>query len=119
MESYPLPSTRFFQVSADVKLAYSVIPASTRVAAPRAPIVLIVGWTGTKEDWYSLPTVLASCGHDVLVYDHRGFGESSEHVKADGKYTLELLADDAAALSRHVFTKQKIHLMGISSQTRE
>lgn len=86
-----------------------------------------VGWTGVKEDWHALPFHLASFGHRVLVYDHREFGESraprlkeekaNETTVPKEKLTLELLADDCAELTRHVFPQQKVHCMGISSQS--
>jgi pimeloyl-ACP methyl ester carboxylesterase len=70
-----------------------------------------------KEDWHSLPSLLSSLGHDVLVFDHRGMGESSEHGSEDGGYTMEQMADDCTTLTRHVFPSTQVHLMGISSQT--
>lgn len=75
----------------------------------------LVGWTGVKEDWHSLPSQLSSSGYDVLVFDHRGFGESSAHQPTkDESYTLELLADDTARLIQHVFPDQRVHVLGIS-----
>lgn len=67
-----------------------------------------------KEDWHGLPFALVEGGHEVLVYDHRGIGESS---KVTERYSMDRLADDAADLARHVFgNRAPIHVMGISSQ---
>jgi pimeloyl-ACP methyl ester carboxylesterase len=113
--SYPLPPTQKFTVAPNVTLAYSLTPASSSAPAQNSPVVLAQGWTGVKEDWYALVPFLASLGHPVLVFDHRGFGESSSEIGKE-RYTLELLADDAAKLIRGVFKGEKVHFMGISSQ---
>ncbi|TAM88500.1 MAG: alpha/beta fold hydrolase [Jatrophihabitans sp.] len=71
------------------------------------PLLLIQGMAGHVGMWGE--PLLAALEHDfdVLAYDHRGIGESSE---VPGAFTIADLADDAAALmdalgwgSAHVF----------------
>lgn len=91
---------------------------STRLEFVSSPL-LPVGWTCLKEDWHNLPVRLSELGHEVLVFDQRGLGESSLHDEVDGPYTLERLADDAASLIRHVYPNQKVHVIGYSSQAHK
>lgn len=75
-----------------------------------------------KEDWYSLPYSLAQLGHPVLMFDHRGMGQStweqntSNTKRARLSCTLEELADDAAYVIQQVEKGQDVHVMGISSK---
>ncbi|KAJ7461572.1 Alpha/Beta hydrolase protein [Mycena latifolia] len=57
-----------------------------------APIVLIGGVSSLRGDWERLANSLARV-RPVLVYDHRGMGDS-KLASADEKLTLELLARD-------------------------
>ncbi|MBI2059290.1 MAG: alpha/beta fold hydrolase [Nitrospirae bacterium] len=98
------PQAEFFELP-DVGLSYRVLnPGATGL-----PLVMVMGWTGVKEDWESLSDALAA-DRPVLIFDNRGMGESSV---PDGGYTMEMLAGDAMRLTEHVGWK-RFHLLGIS-----
>lgn len=65
------------------------------------PIVLINGWTSTKEDFQPLTSELAK-KRTVLVYDRRGIGESRLAKRKDDEeepdHTLDLEANDVLDL---------------------
>jgi pimeloyl-ACP methyl ester carboxylesterase len=60
------------------------------------PVLLLHGFTGSKEDWHYATAPLAE-GFRVISYDHRGHGRSS---KPEGRqqYSLAALTADLAAL---------------------
>jgi 3-oxoadipate enol-lactonase len=62
-----------------------------------APLLLINGYAGTKDDWD--PTFLEALGTRarVICPDNRGLGDSPT---ADGDLTIVTMADDVAALQR-------------------
>jgi pimeloyl-ACP methyl ester carboxylesterase len=64
------------------------------------PVALLLhGWTCDSHDWsWQIPTLL-DLGFRVVAVDHRGHGRSSA---PDTDYRPEALADDAAALLRHL-----------------
>ncbi|MGH2599857.1 MAG: alpha/beta fold hydrolase [Dehalococcoidia bacterium] len=80
------PPTFFTQVG-DLRVAY-------RVFGQGAPILLIMGLTGTLELWD--PTLVAALARHSLVvaFDNRGMGETAN----TGDYPFEQIADDAACL---------------------
>ena len=43
-----------------------------RVSRPAAHVLLIPGWTGSKEDFTPLLPLLATAGFDATAYDQRG-----------------------------------------------
>ena len=75
------------------------------------PLVLVHGFTGSKEDWsYVAPTL---CRHfRVLSYDQRGHGQSSK-PEDPSAYTFDTLADDLAGLL-DALRIERCHLMGHS-----
>ncbi len=60
------------------------------------PVVLIHGLAGDHTAW-AAPMESWSRDHRVLAFDNRGAGRS---LKPPGPYTIEQLADDAAAVVR-------------------
>lgn len=64
---------------------------------PRGLVVFLHGLTGSKEDFVMAVPEVANRGYAALAYDHRGNYES-EHLPP---YSLEVFADDAAALIEH------------------
>lgn len=58
-------------------------------------VVLIHGYPLCRHMWRSQVQALAAAGYRVVTCDLRGFGESGA---GDGAVTMELLADDVAAL---------------------
>ena len=75
------------------------------------PVVLVHGFTGSKEDWLFVAPALAR-DFRPISYDQRGHGESS---KPSGRhsYSFEVLAGDLAALldALHI---ERCHLVGHS-----
>lgn len=64
-------------------------------APTRPPLLMVMGWTGVKEDWDLLPVALAQ-GRQVAIFDNRGIGESTV---SEGPYSMEQLAADALAVA--------------------
>ena len=55
------------------------------------PVVLIHGWPLSSASWEKQVPVLLRAGHRVIVYDRRGFGNSSRPTSG---YDYDTLADD-------------------------
>ncbi|MCL3819951.1 alpha/beta fold hydrolase [Aeromicrobium wangtongii] len=82
-----------------------------RTTAPVGHVLLIPGWTGSKEDFTPLLPLLAAAGYDVTTYDQRGQYETPGTPRDD--YTLPGFAADAlavAATSGH----ERSHVLGHS-----
>lgn len=84
---------------------------AVRVADPVAHVLLIPGWTGSKEDFTPLLPLLASAGFDASAYDQRGQFETPG--ADDDDYSLNGYAADAAALA-HACSPDPSHLLGHS-----
>ncbi|HBG32105.1 alpha/beta fold hydrolase [Candidatus Macondimonas diazotrophica] len=91
--------------SGTVRLAYSVYGESVSAA----PLLMIMGLSGVKEDWHDLPQWLAR-DRPVAVFDNRGMGDSDV---PEGPYSIEQLADDALSLM-DALNWDHAHVMGIS-----
>jgi pimeloyl-ACP methyl ester carboxylesterase len=72
----------------DVDLAY-------RCVGDGPPLLLVMGHTGTQDQWPLAFVNALAREHRVITYDHRGMGESPS---PPGEWTIERLADDAAGL---------------------
>ncbi|MEJ7635780.1 alpha/beta hydrolase [Aeromicrobium sp.] len=70
----------------------------SRVDAPRGHVLLIPGWTGSKEDFTPVLPLLAAAGLDSTTYDQRGQYETPGAPADD--YSLEGFATDALAVHR-------------------
>ncbi len=88
--------------------AHRVTPTST----PRAHVLLVPGWTGSKEDFTPLLSPLAAAGFAATAFDQRGQFETPGSTDADD-YTLSSLAADAAAVSSAIGFETS-HLLGHS-----
>jgi pimeloyl-ACP methyl ester carboxylesterase len=73
----------------DVELAYDVVGAGP-------PFVLVHGFTGSSLDWTDVVDALAR-QRTVVVFDHRGHGEST-NTGDESTYTFSQLTDDLTAL---------------------
>ncbi len=62
-----------------------------------APLLLVHGFTGCKEDFADEVDRLAALGHWVVAPDHRGHGNSSAPTGV-GSYSLEIMTADMWAL---------------------
>ena len=82
-----------------------------RVPDPVAHVLLIPGWTGSKEDFTPMLPLLASVGFDATAYDQRGQFETPG--ADDDDYSLSGYAADAASLARECST-EPTHLLGHS-----
>lgn len=82
-----------------------------RVPDPLAHVLLIPGWTGSKEDFTPMLPLLASIGLDATAYDQRGQFETPG--ADDDDYSLSGYAADAASLARECST-EPTHLLGHS-----
>lgn len=63
--------------------------------APGTPVVLLHGWTADATEWLPVAQRLAKTRRVVLP-EHRGHGRSE--VPPDGRFTIEEMARDLAAL---------------------
>lgn len=80
---------------------------------PIGHILLIPGWTGSKEDFTPVLPLLAAAGFDVTTYDQRGQFESAGHPGDD--YSLDGFAADALAVrqtSEHPVSQVLGHSFG-------
>ena len=77
------------------------------------PVVLIPGFTGSKEDFIALLEPVAKAGFAVVAYDQRGQFQSPMG-DATTSITLDSLADDLLALLTTTFPDQRVHLVGHS-----
>jgi pimeloyl-ACP methyl ester carboxylesterase len=82
-----------------------------RVPDPAAHVLLIPGWTGSKEDFTPVLPLLASVGFDATAYDQRGQFETPG--TDDDDYSLGGFATDAAALAG-ACSPEPSHLLGHS-----
>ena len=90
-------------------------PLATIVYQPEeiiSDVVLVHGFTGSKEDFIDMAILLAAQGHRVLTFDNRGQHESSHTQRPDG-YSMHSLGQDVIDLV-HAFGLGKPHLMGHS-----
>lgn len=78
----------------------------------RGSVLLIHGWTGSKEDFTTILPLLAAHGFDVLSYDQRGQYETPG--EPDDDYSVEGFARDALALGETAFGAGRFHLLGHS-----
>nr|MCW2727619.1 alpha/beta hydrolase [Aeromicrobium sp.] len=82
--------------------------SAAAIGPSKGRVLLIPGWTGSKEDFLPLLPLLAAAGYDVSAYDQAGQYESDP----GGDYSLESFARDALWLARSEGTRT--HLMGHS-----
>ncbi|NDE71927.1 MAG: alpha/beta hydrolase [Actinobacteria bacterium] len=80
--------------------------------SPKAEVVLIHGFTGSKEDFTYIGEILAREGFKVLTFDNRGQHESGHSKRSDG-YSMQSLGRDALEITRY-FGLSKPHLLGHS-----
>lgn len=85
----------------------------------RAPVLLVPGFTGSKEDFVAVLGPIAAAGHPVVAVDQRGQFESAVAAGLDGDpagYDAERLGEDlveiAHTLGRSVGAP--VHLVGHS-----
>lgn len=78
----------------------------------RGAILLVHGWTGSKEDFTPILPLLAAHGFDALAYDQRGQYETPGTIDED--YSLTAFAADGLALADAAFGAGRFALLGHS-----
>lgn len=91
-------------------------PLAVLTAGPpqptRCPVLLVPGFTGSKEDFLGLLNPIAAAGHPVLTYDQRGQYQSVGPDDSEA-YTVSALAGDVRQLVDHL-GGGPVHLLGHS-----
>lgn len=77
----------------------------------RPPVLLIPGFTGSKEDFIALLEPIAAAGHDVVAIDQRGQFESPG-ADDPAEYDIKHLAEDVLAVIGQL--GGAVHLVGHS-----
>ena len=85
---------------------------TVRASVPTAHVLLIPGWTGSKEDFTPLLPLLAAAGFDATAYDQRGQYETAG--QPDDDYSLAGFAADAVAVSAAATDDGRSHVLGHS-----
>ncbi len=70
-----------------------------KVVGSGRPVVLIHGWPLSGRSWEPQISPLVDAGHQVITYDRRGFGDSSQPWEG---YDYETLTADLHALVEHI-----------------
>lgn len=89
-------------------LAVEIYEPEARIA----DVLLVHGFTGSKEDFNLIGPLLADAGFRVLTFDNRGQHESA-HSNREDAYQVQSLARDVIALASS-FGFEKPHLLGHS-----
>jgi pimeloyl-ACP methyl ester carboxylesterase len=74
-------------------------------------VVLVPGWTGSKEDFVAVMAPLAEAGYRVVAIDQRGQYETAGSA-LESDYTLPALTDDLIAIIDGI--GRPVHLVGHS-----
>jgi pimeloyl-ACP methyl ester carboxylesterase len=82
--------------------------SATAIGPSKGRVLLIPGWTGSKEDFLPLLPLLAAAGYDATAYDQAGQYESDP----GDDYSLESYARGALRLAQ--IEGSRTHLMGHS-----
>jgi pimeloyl-ACP methyl ester carboxylesterase len=89
--------------------------SATAGSQPARPVVLLVpGYTGSKEDFLPLLRPLADAGYRAVAIDQRGQFESAWATSPAG-YTFQALAEDVCQLAAELAPAgSRLHLVGHS-----
>ncbi|MPZ95677.1 MAG: alpha/beta fold hydrolase [Propionibacteriales bacterium] len=85
---------------------------AARPPRPHGVVLLIPGWTGSKEDFIALLPLLSGDGWQAVTYDQRGQYESPGGP--DDDYSLAGFGADAQAVADAVAPGEPVHLLGHS-----
>ena len=99
--------TTFVEIQGE-NLAVEIYEPKVRIA----DVVLVHGYTGSKEDFNLIGPLLADAGYRVLTFDNRGQHESA-HSKREDAYQIHSLARDVIDIAQH-YRFEKPHLLGHS-----
>ena len=87
----------------DIDIAYNI-------SGNGDPILLIMGYSGSKNDWNSTFLKELSANHKVIIFDNRGVSNSTLGTK---DYTINQLAEDVVGLL-NVLNISKVDVLGYS-----
>ncbi|CAG8832735.1 20438_t:CDS:2, partial [Gigaspora margarita] len=102
-----MSESRFFEQSDGSNIAYKILKSEN--IKNDIPLVLIIGFGGTKEHFMGFDEELAKT-QEVIIFDNRGIGESTVASYYD-PITMELMAKDTIELIKHLGIK-KFNLFG-------
>ncbi len=88
-------------------------PGATGAPTPRGDVLLVPGFTGSKEDFIAILEPLAAFGWRVAAMDLPGQG-GAPALGPRGSHTLGTLADAVAAVARWFAPGRQVHLVGHS-----
>lgn len=89
----------------------AALVAQPRRDAHGAPVLLLPGFTGSKEDFLGVLAPIAEAGHQVVAIDQRGQYESPGDADPT-TYDVKALAQDALSVAR--LLGEPVHLLGHS-----
>ena len=87
----------------DIDIAYKILGNGD-------PILLIMGYSGSKDDWDQTFITRLSVNHSVIVFDNRGVSDSTLGTKY---YTINQLAEDIVGLLNDLNINQ-VDILGYS-----
>ncbi|KAG1877654.1 Alpha/Beta hydrolase protein [Suillus subalutaceus] len=87
------------QLPDGTQLAYEVLGSDHKPEGASVPLVFVSGTTSCRRDTDKVSSLLAK-HRQVLVYDHRGMGDSK--ARKDDPFTIETLARDLLSLIQHL-----------------
>ena len=90
---------------------FAVLTASTGGDTPRGPVLLVPGFTGSKEDFIAVLAPIAAAGHPVTALDLRGQFETPGSEDPTS-YDVKELAEDVLAVVTRL--GGPVHLVGHS-----
>ncbi|WP_051181689.1 alpha/beta fold hydrolase [Nocardia vinacea] len=79
----------------------------------RGTVLLVPGFTGSKEDFEAMQPILSAAGFRCVAYDQRGQWQSDGPDEASG-YTMADFADDLLLVADQISDDTPIHLVGHS-----
>jgi pimeloyl-ACP methyl ester carboxylesterase len=88
-------------------------PAPSGAGLDRRVVLLVPGYTGSKEDFLPLLRPLADAGYRAVAIDQRGQYESAWAADPTG-YRIEALAGDVCRLAAELGADSPVHLVGHS-----
>jgi pimeloyl-ACP methyl ester carboxylesterase len=90
---------------------FAVLTAPSGGDAPRRPVLLVPGFTGSKEDFIAVLAPIAAAGHPVTALDLRGQFETAG-TEDPTSYDVKELAEDMLAVVARLGAP--VHLVGHS-----
>ncbi len=110
----PHPSIRPATTETDRGSFATWVCAPAGSSLPRGNVILVPGFTGSKEDFGELLPLLADTGWQAATYDQRGQFETPA-AGSDGDLSLAGLAADLVAVTGALFGRdERTHLVGHS-----